>query len=156
MAILTDTEITSLLATYRRLEREAHGDGDWWRLARHVVEFALGTAMRRGEIIGLRWRSIERLDAAARPRDDRAREDRDAEEPISRRTMELGPRTAGRPRRGLEGEPYRSDDSLVFGHPPRDPGRPDEALSRLYAAGAEGGRGSRSRSGHGMTSGIPR
>ena len=62
MSILAESEIASLLAAYRRLEQDADGDAYWWRLARHIVEFALGTAMRRGEIIGLRWRDIELLD----------------------------------------------------------------------------------------------
>jgi hypothetical protein len=44
MSILTESEIASLLATYRRLEQDADEDAAWWRLARHVVEFALGTA----------------------------------------------------------------------------------------------------------------
>lgn len=45
---LDDRVRVPLLATYRRLEQDADGDAEWWRLARHVVEFALGTAMRRG------------------------------------------------------------------------------------------------------------
>jgi integrase len=54
--------MATLLATYRRLQQDADADAEWWCLARHVVEFALGTAMRRGEIVGLRWRDIELLD----------------------------------------------------------------------------------------------
>jgi integrase len=54
MSVLSEAEIGSLLAAYRRLEHDADEDGAaWWRLSRHVVEVALGTAMRRGEILGL-------------------------------------------------------------------------------------------------------
>ncbi len=133
MSVLSDTEIATLLATYRRLERDANGDADWWQLARHVVEFALGTAMRRGEIIGLRWRDVELLDRRLHVRETIVRglivtpKSR-----TSRRTMELRPRTAGVLDEVWKASRYRADDSLVFGHPalgsPIDPTK----LSRDY------------------------
>jgi integrase len=94
MSILTESEIASLLATYRRLEQDADEDADWWRLARHVVEFALGTGMRRGEIIGLRWRDVELLDRRLHVRETIVRGQLvTPKNRSSRRTMELGPRT---------------------------------------------------------------
>jgi integrase len=133
MSVLTETEIATLLATYRRFEHDANGDADWWRLGRHVVEFALGTAMRRGEIIGLRWRDVELLDRRLHVRETIVRGRIVAPKSrTSRRTMELGPRTAGVLDEVWKASRYRSDDSLVFGHPalgtPVDPTK----LSRDY------------------------
>jgi integrase len=133
MSILTESEIASLLATYRRLEQDADEDADWWRLARHVVEFALGTALRRGEIIGLRWRDVELLDRRLHVRETIVRGQLvTPKSRSSRRTMELGPRTAGVLDEVWKASRYRSDDSLVFGHPtlgtPVDPTK----LSRDY------------------------
>ncbi len=97
MSILTETEIAALLTTYRRLELKAEDDADWWRLARHVVQFALGTAMRRGEIIGIRWRDVRLLDRRIHVRETIVRgQIVTPKSRTSRRTMELastcGPR----------------------------------------------------------------
>lgn len=133
MAILTNVEIASLLSTYQRLEQDADGDAEWWRLARHLVEFALGTAMRRGEIIALRWRDIELLERRVHVRETIVRGKTVAPKSrTSRRTMEIGPRTARVLDDVWQASRYRSDDSLVFGHPtlgtPIDPTK----LSRNY------------------------
>jgi hypothetical protein len=70
-------------------EHDADDDADWWRLARHVVELALGTAMRRGEIIGLRWRDVEPLDRRLHVRETIVRGNVvTPKSPTSRRTME--------------------------------------------------------------------
>jgi integrase len=133
MSILSETEIAKLLATYRRLEADAEDDQEWWRLARHVVEFALGTAMRRGEIIGLRWKDVELLDRRLHVRETIVRGK--VVTPKSRssiRTMEIGPRTAAVLDDVWKASLYRADESLVFGHPtlgtPVDPTK----LSRDY------------------------
>lgn len=116
-----------------QLESEANSDADWWRLARRVVEFALGTAMRRGEIIGLRWRDVELLDRRLHVRETIVRgKTVTPKSRRSRRTMELGPRTASVLDEVWMASRYRSDESLVFGHPalgtPIDPTK----LSRDY------------------------
>ena len=125
MSILTEAEIASLLATYRRLALDAQ-DAEWWHLARHVVEFALGTAMRRGEIIGLRWHDVELLDRRLHVRETIVRgKIVSPKSRSSRRTMEIGPRTARVLDEVWQASRYRSDDSLVFPHPtlgtPLDP-----------------------------------
>jgi integrase len=142
MSILTETEIASLLATYRRLEQDADGDTEWWRLARHVVEFALGTAMRRGEIIGLRWRDVELLERRLHVRETIVRgKIVTPKSRSSRRTMEIGPRTAKVLDEVWQASRYRTDDSFVFGHPqkgtPVDPTKLSRDFMRpaLKAAG---------------------
>ena len=34
----------------------------WWALTRRLTAFALGTALRRGEILGLRWEDVAMLE----------------------------------------------------------------------------------------------
>jgi integrase len=133
--VLTEAEIARLLAAYRELEAEAAGPepAEWWRLARRIVEVALATALRRGELLALRWADVELLggpaDGAAGVR---ARALRSAREPASRRTLELGPHAVGVLSEQYEESRYRGDDCLVFCHPalgtPLDPSR----LSREY------------------------
>jgi integrase-like protein len=142
MSILTDTEIATLLATYRRLELDAEDDAEWWRLARHVVEFALGTAMRRGEINRppLARRRTPRP-APTCPRSHRPRTDRHAEKPNI--PTDDGTRAAHRrcPRRGLEGQLVPLGRFAGVRAPrARHADRPDEALPRLHAPRVEGGR----------------
>jgi integrase len=56
MRILTDEEIAALWRVYQELEAEADEKRrPWWRLARTITFVALGTAMRRGELLALRW-----------------------------------------------------------------------------------------------------
>jgi integrase len=134
MAILSEAEISLLLAAYRQLEHDANGDAEWWRLARQTVEFALGTAMRRGEILGLRWRDVELLERRLHVRETivRGKTVVTPKSRSSRRTMEIGPRTARVLNEVWQASRYRSDDSFVFGHPalgtPIDPTK----LSRDY------------------------
>ena len=134
MQVLTETEIGRLLTAYRELAAEAaEGDGEWWALARRLVEVALGTALRRGELLALRWRDIELLDRRLHVREALVRGQFQAPKTrASRRTMELGPRTAAVLQEQWQASRYRSDDSLVFCHPslgsPLDPSK----LSRDY------------------------
>ena len=45
-------EIARLLNAYRELEQNAEDDAAWWALARRVVTVAVGTGLRRGEMLG--------------------------------------------------------------------------------------------------------
>jgi integrase len=35
---------------------------EWWRLVRRLVVVALGTALRRGELLALRWQDVAMLE----------------------------------------------------------------------------------------------
>jgi integrase len=142
MSILTETEIAALLATYRRLEQDAHVDAGWWRLARQVVEFALGTAMRRGEIIGLRWRDVELLERRVHVREtNRPRPVGHAEKPLVAANDGARAANGEGPRRGLAGEPLPQRRLIrVRTSRSRNPDRPDQALEGLHATRAKGCR----------------
>jgi integrase len=63
MNVLTEAEIAHLWNAYERLEREAPVEERvWWRTARTLTFVALGTAMRRGELLALRWRDVQLLE----------------------------------------------------------------------------------------------
>ena len=58
--MLTQTEIARLATAYHQLEQEATDETEraWWRLAYTITFVALGTAMRRGELLALRWQDV--------------------------------------------------------------------------------------------------
>jgi integrase len=97
------------------------------------VEVALGTALRRGELLALRWRDVELLDGRLHVREALVRGRFQAPKSrASRRTLELGPRMAATLQEQWQASRYRADDSLVFCHPalgsPLDPSK----LTRCY------------------------
>jgi integrase len=60
MSILTEAEIARLLTAYHQLEADSP-DGTTagqWRQVRRIVTVALGTGLRRGELLALRWRDV--------------------------------------------------------------------------------------------------
>jgi len=132
MQVLTEAEIARLLAAYR--EAEAAGpEREWWALARRLVETALGTALRRGELLALRWRDVELLDSRLHVREALVRGRFQAPKSrASRRTIELGPRTTAVLQEQWQASRFRADEELVFGHPalgsPLDPSK----LTRCY------------------------
>lgn len=132
LSVLSEAEIARLVAAYREAETEAP-EREWWGLARRLVEVALGTALRRGELLALRWRDVEFVESRLHVREAlwngrfQAPKSR-----ASRRMIELGPRMLGVLEEQFAVSRYRSDESLVFCHPalgsPLDP----SALSRRY------------------------
>lgn len=134
MNVLTESEISRLLTAYQELAAEASDeDAASWALARRLVQVALGTALRRGELLALRWRDVELLDHRLAVRESLVRgRFQTPKSRASRRTIELGPRTADVFREQWQVTRYQSDDSLVFCHPflgtPLDPSR----MSRQY------------------------
>jgi integrase len=132
MHVLTEAEIARLLAAYQLAAADAK-DSEWWGLASRLVQVALGTALRRGELLALRWRDVELLDRRLSVRESFVRgKFQTPKSRASRRTIELGPRTADVLREHWRQSNYQSDDSLVFGHPllgtPLDPSK----ISREY------------------------
>jgi integrase len=135
MQVLSEAEISRLLAAYGELEDVPPADTTprLWRQARRIVTVALGTALRRGELLGLRWRDVELLERRLTVREAIVRgKVQTPKSRASRRTIELGPRIAAALQEQWQESAYRSDDDLVFGHPelgtPLDPSK----LSRLY------------------------
>jgi integrase len=70
MQVLTEAEIAALAAAYAELERDApEGERAWWALARTITFVALGTALRRGELLALRWRDVRMLEGLLQVRE---------------------------------------------------------------------------------------
>jgi integrase len=138
MSVLTETEIPRLLKAYRHLEQDAEkNERPWWALSRRLVEVALGTALRRGELLALRWRDVELLEGRLHVRESLVRgRFQTPKSRTSRRMIELGPRTGAVLQEVWQASRYRSDESLVFCHPalgtPLDPSK----LSRDYMRSA--------------------
>jgi integrase len=117
--VLREEEVAALLNAYRVAEDAAEpGEREWWSLGRRLTAFALGTALRRGEILALRWGDVEMLDRRLHVR--RAFVRGEMGEPKSRagrRTISYGPRTADLLDEQFQASLYRAPESLVFCHP---------------------------------------
>jgi integrase len=119
MSVLTETEIARLANAYEELIAEApEAERPWWSLAKAIVLTALGTSMRRGELVGLRWRSVSLLEAKIDVRETFVRgRFTTPKSRASRRVVELGPRTLAVLEEQWHHTAYRGDEDLVFGHP---------------------------------------
>ena len=129
MAVLTEVEVAKLWAAYEDLWGAADkAEQPWWRLAQALTFTALGTALRRGELLGLRWRDVELLAGRLTVREAFVRgEFTTPKSDASRRTLELGPRIVDLLGEHWRRSAYQGDDELVFAHPtkgtPADPAR---------------------------------
>jgi integrase len=127
--VLSEVEIARLLAAYRQLEADAEEEErPWWALARRVVVVAVGTGLRRGELLGLRWGDVSMLDRRLTVRQAWVRNEMTTPKSrTSRRVLDL--KEDGFVLAALEEQwrasRYRADESLVFCHPalgtPLDP-----------------------------------
>jgi integrase len=135
MQVLSEAEIAHLLAAYAELAEAPHPEttAEWWALSRRLVVVALGTALRRGELLALRWCDVALLEGRLTVRQSYVRgEFTTPKSRNSRRTIELGPQVLGALDEQWQASRYRADSDLVFGHPvlgsPLDPSK----LSRDY------------------------
>lgn len=135
MSVLTETEIARLLTAYHELEADPpeRTMAAEWRQARRIVTVALGTGLRRGELLALRWRDVALLEGKLSVRESFTRGR--FETPKSRkskRAFELGPVTLDALNEQWRETVYKSDTDLVFCHQqlgsPLDPSK----LSREY------------------------
>jgi integrase len=132
MQVLTQGEVARLLTAYRELAGAAPAD-EWWNLTRRLVIVALGTALRRGELLALRWYDVEILEGRLTVRQSYVRgEFTTPKSRTSRRTIELGPQVQAALGEQWESTRYRGDDDLVFGHPALGSPLDASKLSRDY------------------------
>ncbi len=121
--------IADLLAAYRVLERDAEDDERFWfEAARRMTVVALSTGLRRGELLGLRWRDVDLLERAVSVRQQFVRSEiTSPKSKAGRRTVPLGPVAAQALEEQYQASPHRADDSIVFSHPalgtPLDPSK---------------------------------
>jgi integrase len=129
MNVLTEQEIARLWNAYNELEqRVGEHEQPWWRLARTLTFVALGTALRRGELLALRWRDIQLLEGRLHVREALVRgRFTTPKSATSTRLIELGPQTLQLLAEHWQQTPFKGDDELVFCHPdkgtPLDPSR---------------------------------
>ena len=66
--IYDDGEVAELLTALRQLEGAPppKTDAAWWSITRRMVIVALGTGLRRGELLGLRWQDVDLLEQGLR------------------------------------------------------------------------------------------
>ena len=127
--VLTNAEIARLLTAYRELEADAEAsERPWWSVARRLTVAALGTALRRGELLGLRWQDVELLERRLHVRRSFVRGEMvTPKSRAGRRTVGYGPVTAAALDEQWQASSYRADSDLVFGHPllgtPLDPSK---------------------------------
>jgi integrase len=134
MSVLTETEIATLANAYDELIAEAsEAERQWWSLGKAIILAALGTALRRGELIGLRWRAVNLLEAKIEVRETFVRgRFTTPKSRASRRVVELGPRTLAVLEEQWQRTAYRGDDDLVFGHPTKGTPLDTSRLAKGY------------------------
>jgi integrase len=134
MNVLDEDEIARLLAAYRELEAEAdEPERVWWRNTRRIVTLALATGLRRGELLGLRWRAVKLLDGLLTVESAFVRgEFTSPKSRASRRTLDLGPQAVAVLEEQFAEAIYKSDDDLVFCHPHLGTALDASKLSRDY------------------------
>jgi integrase len=129
MSVLSEGEIARLWTAYGEMEREATGaEIAWWRLARTITFTALSTAMRRGELLGLRWRDVQLLEGHLNVREALVNgRVTTPKSRASRRLIELGPRAIELLAEHFARTAFSGEDERVFCHPelgtPLDPSK---------------------------------
>jgi integrase len=129
LQILSEVEIARLLSAYRELEAEAQEENKvWWRIARTLTFVCLGTAMRRGELLALRWKDVHLLEGRLQVREALVNGKFTSPKSRSgRRTIDLGPRTLELLQEHWRRSVCQGDEELVFCHPqlgtPLDPSK---------------------------------
>jgi integrase len=132
--VLSEVEIARLLTAYRELEAEADEEKKvWWGTARTLTFVCLGTAMRRGELLAVRWKDVHLLEGRLRVREALVKGRFTTPKSRSgRRTIELGPKTLALLQEHWQTSAFQGDEELVFCQPqlgsPLDPSK----LTRIY------------------------
>ena len=134
MNVLSEIEIASLWRAYGELEEETSTEERvWWRLTCTLTFVALGTAMRRGELLALRWRDVELLEGHVTVREALVKgRFTTPKSRASRRLIELGPRTRELLAEHWQASAFQGDDELVFCHPAKGTPLDPSKLGRVY------------------------
>jgi integrase len=133
--ILGEDEVSALLAAYTELGHHAEtlDEAMLWEQARRMTIVVLGTALRRGELLALRWSDVDLLDQRLRVRQSWVRHEMTTPKSrSSRRTVGFGLKTKDALEEQFRASRYHGDEDLVFCHPelgtPLDPSE----LTRSY------------------------
>jgi len=128
-AILTPAEIARVERAFAELAAAAPVEGKckleetraWIEQARVVFVVVISCGLRRGEVLGLHWRSVELAIAAAiRVEETWVRHQRDTpKSEAGERTISLDPFTADELFKHRGRTAFAGDDERVFGHPTR-------------------------------------
>ena len=132
--VLSEVEIARLASAYRELEADADEDAKvWWQLAHSITFVALGTAMRRGELLALRWRNVRLLEGRLQVREALVRGRFTTPKSRSgKRLLELGPRTLALLQEHWQRTLFQGDGELVFCHPELGTPLHPSKLTRFY------------------------
>jgi integrase len=134
MNILNPDEITRVADAFDELASHASEiERAWWNIGKTIVLTALGTAMRRGELVGLRWSAVDLVEARIEVREAYVRgQFTTPKSKASRRVLELGPRTVATLSDHYRVSLFQEANDLVFCHPSR--GTPIEpgTLAKCY------------------------
>lgn len=133
--ILDQTDIAALHSAYQDLQNRAatREEREWWRIAHTLTFTALGTGLRRGELLALTWADIHLLDHQLHVRQALVKGRLTTPKSrAGRRTIQLGPVTSKLLADHYAASRYTTDTDYVFHHPhkgtPLDPAR----LTRTY------------------------
>jgi integrase len=121
--------IADLLAAYRILEADADDEERFWfAAARRMTVVALSTGLRRGELLGLRWKDVDFLERRLHVRQQFVRNEiTTPKSKAGRRSLGLGPVAVEALEEQYRATRCRADESIVFCHPalgtPLDPSK---------------------------------
>jgi site-specific recombinase XerD len=121
--ILTPAEVARVKTAFAELEADAGNEDEraWVRQCAHVFVVVYATGMRRGELLGLRWRRVSLADPAGPAvRVDETFVAHQVDTPkseASERTIPLGPVAAEALYGRYAETAYQDDDDRVFCHP---------------------------------------
>jgi integrase len=116
--ILDEDEVAPLLEAFKLLAFSATPEeAAWWDTARRMVVVALGTALRRGELVALKWGDVEMLQRRLHVRRSLWRgQEMTPKSKASRRTVDFGLKTAAAFDEQWRASRYTGDNDRVFGH----------------------------------------
>jgi integrase len=133
--ILDTTEIARLDAAYQQLQAaaETEDEREWWRIAHTLTFTALGTGLRRGELLALQWQDIQLLEHHLQVRQALVKGRLTSPKSrAGRRRIQLGPHTSQLLANHYQASRYTTDTDHVFHHPHKGTSLDPSRLTRHY------------------------